>query len=71
MWMLQEWVLSFGRLPQISGATEKSTMSLFFLGITEYFKEAQFSSAIEKFELSNSSHILKSVHTLNPADVFS
>lgn len=50
-------------------------MSLFFLDITEYFKGAQFSSAVEEFELSliacNRSHTLQSVHTLNPADVFS
>lgn len=46
-------------------------MFLFFLGITEYFKEAQFSSAIKEFELSNRSHTLQSIHILNPADVFS
>jgi len=50
-------------------------MSLFFLGITEYFKGAQFSSTVEEFELSliacNGSHILQSICALKPADVFS
>lgn len=62
IWTLHEWILSFGRLLQISGATGKFTMFLFFLGITEYFKEAQFSSAVEEFELCYSSHTLQSIH---------
>lgn len=49
-------------------------MSLFFLGVTEYFKGAQFSRAVEEFEPSliacNCSHTLQIVHNPNPTDVF-